>query len=64
VSLYHKRDGWSGRRNAQRVLGGEHSDVATSLNDLAGLYYNQDQYEKAEPLWERALAIREKAPLR
>ena len=45
----------------KRVLGREHSDVATSLNNLAGLYYNQGQYAKAEPLYQRALAIREKA---
>jgi tetratricopeptide (TPR) repeat protein len=32
-----------------------------SLNDLAGLYDTQGQYGKAEPLCQRALAIREKA---
>jgi len=35
--------------------------VATSLNNLAGLYVNQGEYTKAEPLLKRALAIREKA---
>jgi len=35
--------------------------VATSLNNLAELYYIQGQYAKAEPLHKRALAIREKA---
>ena len=35
--------------------------MATSLNNLAGLYSNQGQYAKAEPLYERALAIYEKA---
>jgi tetratricopeptide (TPR) repeat protein len=35
--------------------------VATSINNLAWLYDNQGQYAKAEPLYERALAIREKA---
>ena len=34
--------------------------MATSLNNLAGLYDNQGQYAKAEPLFERALAIRER----
>jgi tetratricopeptide (TPR) repeat protein len=34
--------------------------VASSLNNLAGLYYFQGQYAKAEPLYERALAIRKK----
>jgi hypothetical protein len=33
----------------------------TSLNNLAGLYDTQGQYGKAEPLYQRALAIREKA---
>ena len=32
-----------------------------SLNNLAALYNNQGQYAEAKPLYERALAIREKA---
>ena len=44
-----------GQRLARR-----HSDVADSLSSLAVLYYNQGQYAKAEPLYHRALAIREK----
>ena len=36
-----------------------HPDVATSLNNLALLYYTQGQYAQAEPLYQRALAIRE-----
>ena len=35
-------------------------DVATSLNNLALLYENQDQYMPAEPLYKRALQIQEK----
>jgi tetratricopeptide (TPR) repeat protein len=35
--------------------------VATSLSNLAGIYGAQGQYEKAEPLYERALAISEQA---
>ena len=35
--------------------------MATSRNNLAGLYYNQGQYAQAEPLYKRSLAIREKA---
>jgi tetratricopeptide (TPR) repeat protein len=35
--------------------------VATSLNNLAGLYHDQGQYAKAEPLYHRALAIDEKS---
>jgi len=34
---------------------------ATSLNNLAGLYLTQGNYAHAEPLYQRALAIREKA---
>jgi tetratricopeptide (TPR) repeat protein len=32
--------------------------VATDLNNLAVLHYNQGQYAAAEPLYKRALAIR------
>ena len=32
-----------------------------SLNNLAALYNAQGQYAKAEPLYQRSLAIREKA---
>jgi tetratricopeptide (TPR) repeat protein len=35
--------------------------VALSLNNLASLYDSQGQYAKAEPLYNRALTIREKA---
>jgi tetratricopeptide (TPR) repeat protein len=35
--------------------------VATGRNNLATLYIKQGQYAPAEPLFERALAIREKA---
>ena len=35
--------------------------MATSLNNLAGLYDAQGKYGEAEPLYRRALAIREKA---
>jgi tetratricopeptide (TPR) repeat protein len=35
--------------------------VAQSLNNLAGLYDSQGKYAEAEPLYQRALAISEKA---
>ncbi len=35
--------------------------MATSLNNLALLYQDQGKYTEAEPLYERSLAIREKA---
>ena len=34
--------------------------MAVSLHNLAGLYFEQEQYTKAEPLYRRALEIREK----
>ena len=42
-------------------MGKEHRDVATILNNLAKLYESQRLYERAEPLYVRALAIDEKA---
>ncbi len=42
------------------LLGEKHPDVATSLNDLAGLYYNQGRYAEAEPLYQEALAMRKR----
>jgi len=44
----------------EKVLGKEHSDVATTLNNLAELYKALGFYEKAEPLHVRSLAIYEK----
>ena len=41
--------------------GPDHANTATSLNNLANLYYTQGKYDLAEPLYERALAIYEKA---
>jgi len=41
-------------------LGPEHPDVAESLSNLAILYNQQGQHEKALPLYERALAIWER----
>ncbi len=40
-------------------MGPATSDTATSLNDLAIEYRNNQQYSKAEPLFERALKIKE-----
>ena len=42
-------------------LGPEHPDVATSLNNLAKLYKAMGDYERAEPLYERSLAIWERS---
>lgn len=43
----------------EQALGPGHPDTATSLNNLAGLYYSLGQYSRAEPLFQRALSIRE-----
>ncbi len=45
---------------AEKNVGSDHPDVATSLNNLAELYQKQGQYARAEPLCKRALEIREK----
>ena len=44
-----------------KVLGPDHPDVGTSLNNLAGLHLAQGRYGEAEPLYRRNLTIREKA---
>ncbi len=43
----------------EQQLGLDHPYTATSLNDLATLYYIQGKYAEAEPLFRRALAIYE-----
>jgi len=43
----------------EKILGPEHRDTATTLNQLAVLYWRQGKYEQAEPLLQRALAISE-----
>jgi tetratricopeptide (TPR) repeat protein len=42
-------------------VGPEHPEVAIDLNNLAALYEAQGKYVEAEPLYERSLAILEKA---
>ena len=44
----------------EKVLGPEHQNVATSLNNLAELYRDQGKYVEAEPLYRRSRAIWEK----
>jgi tetratricopeptide (TPR) repeat protein len=43
------------------ALNPDHPRVATSLNNLAGLYESQGRHAEAEPLYLRSLSIREKA---
>lgn len=45
----------------ERVLGAEHTEVATALIFLAALYSNISDYQHAEPVYLRALAIYEKS---
>ena len=44
----------------RNVLGEEHPDVATSLNNLARLYSDQGRYDEALPLYEDALDLRKR----
>jgi tetratricopeptide (TPR) repeat protein len=44
----------------QRLLGEEHPDVATSYNNLAGLYKSQGRYSEAEPLYKKTLELRQR----
>ncbi|HEY1016908.1 MAG TPA: tetratricopeptide repeat-containing protein [Herpetosiphonaceae bacterium] len=44
----------------ERVLGPDHPNTATSLNNLAALYVATGAYGAAQPLYERALAIQER----
>jgi Tetratricopeptide repeat len=43
------------------VLGRDHPDVARSLNNLADLYERHGRYADAEPLYQRAVTIRQGA---
>ena len=45
----------------EKLLGPDHPDVATSLNNMGLLYQEQGRYGEAEPLYKRSLAIREAA---
>ena len=45
----------------EKALGPEHLEVATTANNLAGLYQNLKRPADAERLYRRALAIYEKA---
>ena len=44
----------------ENILGAEHPEVATVLNNLARMYETKGYYGRAEPFYRRALAIREK----
>jgi tetratricopeptide (TPR) repeat protein/pimeloyl-ACP methyl ester carboxylesterase len=67
-SYFHGRAAYSAARPlyeralaiAEKTLGPEHPDTATSLNNLATLLQDQGDLAGARPLFERALAISEK----
>jgi Tfp pilus assembly protein PilF len=42
----------------KKVLGTDHPDYARSLNNLASLYQDLDDYAAADTLYKEALAIR------
>ncbi|MHC0062118.1 tetratricopeptide repeat protein [Nostoc sp. UIC 10890] len=44
----------------QALFAGDHPNVASSLNNLAGLYESQGRYSDAEPLYSDALAMRKR----
>jgi tetratricopeptide (TPR) repeat protein len=43
----------------QELFGERHPSVATSINNLALLYYSQGRYEKAEPLYKQSLSLKQ-----
>jgi CHAT domain-containing protein/Tfp pilus assembly protein PilF len=47
-------------RIRQKVLGPEHRDTATNLNNLGLLFLTMGEYAKADPLFQEALRIRQK----
>ncbi|MDP7349330.1 MAG: tetratricopeptide repeat protein, partial [Phycisphaeraceae bacterium] len=42
-------------------LGPDHLDIATTHNDMADMYREMDRYDAAEPLYKRALEMRQKS---
>lgn len=48
-------------KSREKELGPNHPDVAESLGNVAIVYNQQQEYDKAQPLLERALKIYEKA---
>ncbi|MEH2158452.1 tetratricopeptide repeat protein [Nostoc sp.] len=57
--LYNQAAPWFEQclKVAQKRLGKEHANVATSLNNLANLYRYQGRYSEAEPLLQQSLAL-------
>jgi len=45
----------------EQLLGPEHPEIATTLDSLASIYFEQGKYLEAEPLYQQALTIREQS---
>ena len=62
-NIFSKAIDWAkkGLSAAEERSGPEHPDVATNLDNLAGLYLSQGRYAEAEPLYRQALEILEQA---
>ena len=45
--------------SVRKIQGDHHSDVATSLNNLAFSFYLQGRYSEAEPIYNQALGMRQ-----
>ncbi|WP_193200975.1 tetratricopeptide repeat protein, partial [Nostoc sp. MG11] len=60
--LYKLAESWNEQclNVCQALFDGDHPDVATSLNNLAGLYDSQGRYSEAEPLYTQALEMRKR----
>ena len=60
--LYSQAQPWleKGKEMAEQRFGDEHPSVASSLNNLAHLYYSQGRYEEAEPLYIQSLDMLKK----
>lgn len=41
-----------------KFLAADHMDIGQSYKNLAALYYDQKELEKAEPLYDKALQIK------
>ena len=52
---------WSAALKEAEGFGPQDPRLATTLNNLGEVYRAQGRYAEAEPLYKRALAIREKA---
>jgi tetratricopeptide (TPR) repeat protein len=61
--FYADAEPWlqQGCRVAEQYLEAQHTHLAASYNNLAGLYQDQGKYDDAEPLYLQAIQIREQS---